>query len=247
VFTKPDIMASFFGRSLAARSPWTPEECGRFAAARDVALLAALADDRRLLVLVKRLQLSGSGLLSSAKRGAITRNTSSVTSMAAARAGAATRNPTACPAGAQAAAEPSSLLTVSGLAAVQQPQPVRQVAARQRPRKRSEAKLAERKAKFDEKWRIRRLSSTASAPQAAAVTQPGSDGLPSRPAVAIAALPVRVPDPYVRHWTDECGRPQSQMYGRCGGCSGACVLDFREEGGRGWLCEECWANSRVFG
>ena len=66
-------MASFFGRSLAARSPWTPEECGRFAAARDVALLAALADDRRLLVLVKRLQLSGSGLLSSAKRGAITR------------------------------------------------------------------------------------------------------------------------------------------------------------------------------
>jgi hypothetical protein len=46
-----DIMASLLGRSSAARSPWTPEECGRFAASRDFALLAALADNRRLLKL----------------------------------------------------------------------------------------------------------------------------------------------------------------------------------------------------
>jgi hypothetical protein len=239
-----------FRRSSAARSPWTPEECGRFAASRDLALLAALADNRRLLKLARRLQflpqaqhpgvvhggVAGAAGAAPAGNGILARSSAVVA-----------HGGSACPAGAQAVDQSPHAAAAAGANSMQDGA-VRQAAATRRPRKRSEAKIAERKAKFDEKWRVRRLASTAaSLAEAAAVTQPlGNGGLPTRQA-ASAALSVHVPDPYVRQWTDAGGRLQSQMYGRCGGCGGACVLDFREEGGRGWLCEECWAAGSVFG
>ena len=49
-------MASFVRGAAAPRVQWTPEEAGRFAAARDIALLKACSDDRRLLATALRLR-----------------------------------------------------------------------------------------------------------------------------------------------------------------------------------------------
>lgn len=81
-----------------------------------------------------------------------------------------------------------------------------------------------------------------SADPAVGVPTPECPPSPQRP---------HVPAPYVQFWVDAVGRRLSQVYGRCGGCAGACVLPHREEGGRGWLCEDCfeasWDPPSLFG
>jgi hypothetical protein len=278
--TTPDIMASLLGRSVAARSPWTPEECGRYAAARDIAVLAALADDRRLLAFARRLRLIGGGMLSSTSSASNLRNTPSAASTAAAGASTVERDSTACRKGAQAAEKPSSSRVVSGPAAVQ-PRTKQLQAQRvvRQPRRRSEEAVRRRSEAFEQR-RIRsklfqvlpvvgrwaRQMATASADasisaahgravHACASAAPALDGAqrstqrggscessggPARPPPPVAA--VYAPAPYVRQWTDARGVVRQQMYGRCGECLAACVLDHREEGGRGWLCSDCfWA------
>ena len=54
-------MASFLRNAATAAAPrveWTPEEAGRFAAARDVAMLREFAKDRKLLAAARRLQFA---------------------------------------------------------------------------------------------------------------------------------------------------------------------------------------------
>ena len=273
-------MASLLGRSLAARSPWTPEEAGRYAAARDIAMLAAFDTNRRLLRVARRLQLGSGGLLSTTQALS---NQRCISSTAAAGASAAKRNSTACPKGAQAAAKPSSSRAASGSAAVQTGRP----GAARRPRRRSEAAVERRSEAWDQRrirskffkilpivgqWARRSsvarvaasVSATArgGAAQAQSGATPssgflaaatrtcgaqrssrsgescGSSGGPAQPPPPAAAA--YAPAPYVRQWTDARGVVRQQMYGRCGECLGACVLDHREEGGRGWMCGDCY-------
>ena len=79
----------------------------------------------------------------------------------------------------------------------------------------------------------------------APATMPAA-GLAAGSADGSAAVRVRAPEPYVQHWRDEWGRPHVQVFGRCGGCADACVLEFREDGGRGWLCAQCWLADGLF-
>ena len=283
----------------AAVVPWTLEEAARFAALRDVEVFRLLLADRRLLAAAKRQHFLPPSAVAPGGSGA----TADDEARSSARGPAnLRRGGTACPAGAQAA-QPSHAAACRSVAE----QPVQHNAAR--PRRRSEAKLAERKAKFEDKWRRRRFfdalplvgafirrsasgSGGEPTPPDAAVTggtpmpaaeagtfvvgagsgrapragpgaskrrrkrhggEPssarceGSDGSARPTPTATAAAAVRPPSPYVRQWTDEDGRAVSQVYGRCGGCAEAHALDFREDGGRGWLCAQCWAASGLFG
>ena len=142
----------------AARPDWTPEECGRFAAARDAAFLKALAADvelrtaaRRFGSLIPRPEArtgSSDACASAAAAGTAARSTAS-------EPASARRDGSARPAGARAADRPPrGPCGIGDGSAVARARAERTV---QRPRRRSEAKLAERQAQFEAKWRRRKF------------------------------------------------------------------------------------------
>lgn len=144
--------------AVPARPDWTPEEAGRYAAARDVALLRAFADDRRLLATARRVQWfvlpakvghDGADGQPSARAGGRARPPAST---AAAPARAQQQGDTARHEVGRAADRPPPVAAPL-LAAVQHE---RHGAAR-RPRRRSEAAMAARAEAFEQKRRRRKL------------------------------------------------------------------------------------------
>ena len=144
--------------AVAPRPDWTPEECGRFAAARDAAFVKAFAADRELRTAVRRFGLLRLGLPEArAEPVGASSGTADAAAVAAACSTAegppsARHDGSARPEGARAADHPPH-----ADAAAVPAERVRVVRGAGRPRRRSAAAVARRQDDFEQKWRRRKL------------------------------------------------------------------------------------------